>query len=228
MYVLHIANKLYSSWSSRPWCLMRELGIDFEERIAPFQSKSNWEQYRKFSPTGRVPCMHDGNTVVWDSLAIAEYLAERHPGVWPNDAAARTWARCASAEMHSGFGELRSRCAMQVSLRVRLHEVGATLQRDIDRIDELWSEGLHRFGGPFLAGSVFTAVDAFFAPVSFRVRTYDLKLSEAAASYAKRLLATNAVKAWESDALSEPWRDEAHEQDILKAGTVIADHRKAT
>lgn len=225
MYVLHIANKLYSSWSLRPWCLMKELGIPFEERVSPFDSKSNWEKFRKFSPTGKVPALYDGETVVWDSLAIIEYLAERHAGVWPSDGAARTWARCAAAEMHSGFGELRSRCSMHVSIRVRLNELGPALQRDIDRIGELWTEGLQRFGGPFLAGEKFSAVDAFFSPVSFRVRTYDLKLPSPAAEYAARLLNTASVKSWEADALREAWRDEEHEQDIRKAGTIIADQR---
>ncbi|HQY70835.1 MAG TPA: glutathione S-transferase N-terminal domain-containing protein, partial [Pseudomonadales bacterium] len=107
MYELYIANKNYSSWSLRPWVLMRELRIAFDERLVPFAPGSNFERFRAFSPTGKVPCLHDGATVVWDSLAIAEYLAERHAGVWPSDARARAWARSAAAEMHSGFGALR-------------------------------------------------------------------------------------------------------------------------
>ena len=108
MYTLFIANKNYSSWSLRPWVLMRSLEVPFEERIVPLEQGSCWDSYRKFSPNGRVPCLHDGDTVVWDSLAITEYLAERHPGVWPTDAATRAWARSASAEMHSGFRVIRS------------------------------------------------------------------------------------------------------------------------
>src|SRR5690606_38041445 len=101
MYTLFIANKNYSSWSLRPWVLMRELGIPFEERLTPFVEDSNWESFRTFSPNGKVPCLHDGETVVWDSLGITEYLAEHHRSVWPSEGKARAWARCASAEMHS-------------------------------------------------------------------------------------------------------------------------------
>src|SRR5271165_5094264 len=103
MYELHIANKNYSSWSLRPWVLMRELGIPFVERLSPFSEESNWDAFRGFSPNGKVPCLHDGAEAVWDSLAITEYLAEGHQGVWPENQQARTWARCAAAEMHSGF-----------------------------------------------------------------------------------------------------------------------------
>ncbi len=107
MLTLHIANKNYSSWSLRQWVLLSELGIPFREQLSPFAAGSNWEAFRAFSPNGKVPCLHDGDEVVWDSLAIVEYLAERHAGVWPVDASARTWARCASAEMHTGFAALR-------------------------------------------------------------------------------------------------------------------------
>ncbi|WP_329956124.1 glutathione S-transferase, partial [Collimonas silvisoli] len=113
MYELYIANKNYSSWSLRPWVLMRELGLTFNEHIVPFTDEavgSNWDTFRSFSPSGKVPALiHDG-TSLWDSLGIVEYLAERHEGVWPNDPQARAWARCAAAEMHSGFGALRQNC----------------------------------------------------------------------------------------------------------------------
>jgi glutathione S-transferase len=109
MYELYIANKNYSSWSLRPWVLLRELGIPFVEHLLRFGETADWNDYRKISPTGKVPCLRDGSTSVWDSLAIIEYVAERHAGVWPADAAARAWARCAAAEMHSGFSALRSR-----------------------------------------------------------------------------------------------------------------------
>jgi glutathione S-transferase len=225
MYQLHIANKNYSSWSLRPWVLMRGLGIAFEEHVHPFGAGSNWQRFRAFSPSGRVPCLHDGDTVVWDSLAIAEYLAEHHPGVWPDDPAARTWARCAAAEMHAGFGELRARCSMSCGQRVELAAVGADLQADIARIDELWGEGLARFGGPYLAGAEFSAADAFYAPVAFRVQSYGLVLTEPASTYAETLLAHEAMREWYDAALAEPWRDDAHEQDILAAGVVRADFR---
>src|SRR5271157_4437968 len=161
-YELHIANKNYSSWSLRPWVLMRELKIEFREHLIPFGRAAEWDAYRKISPSGKVPCLIDGNTTVWDSLAIVEYLAERHAAVWPADGAARAFARCAAAEMHSGFGELRSRCSMSCGQRVRLKEFPPGLERDIARIGALWHEGLRRFGGPFLAGQTFTGADAFF------------------------------------------------------------------
>jgi glutathione S-transferase len=222
---LHIANKNYSSWSLRPWVLLHELGIAFEERMHVFTPGSNREAFRAFSPNGRVPCLHDGDAVVWDSLAIAEYLAERHPAVWPSDAAARAWARCASAEMHSGFGALRQQCSMSCGLRIRLHEIGAELAADVARIDELWSEGLGRFGGPFLAGARFTAVDAFYAPVAFRVQTYGLALGPAAAAYVDRLLALPSMQRWYAEALAEPWRDTPHEVESAAVGTITADLR---
>jgi glutathione S-transferase len=227
MYELYIANKNYSSWSLRPWVLMRQLSIPFDERLVRFREGSNFESFRAFSPTGRVPCLHDGATVVWDSLGIAEYLAERHPRVWPVEPRARAWARCASAEMHSGFGVLRERCAMSCGIRVQLDEFPAELQRDVSRIDELWSEGLARFGGPFLAGKAFTAVDAFFAPVAFRIRTYGLELGETALAYAARLLGLEPMRAWQADALAEPWREPGHEADTRKAGTWLEDRRVA-
>src|SRR6202044_1737619 len=122
MYDLYIANKNYSSWSLRPWALMRELGIEFREHLLFFGQESSWVGFRKISPSGKVPCLVDGGIVVWDSMAIVEYLAERHEGVWPARSDARAWARSAAAEMHSGFGELRSRCSMSCGIRVRLNE----------------------------------------------------------------------------------------------------------
>ncbi len=225
MYELYIANKNYSSWSLRPWLLMRMLGVPFAERLVPFGEGSSREAFRTFSPSGLVPCLVDGGTVVWDSLAIAEYLAERHAGVWPSDAAARAWARCAAAEMHAGFGTLRARCTMNCGIRVRLSEVPAALGQEIDRLAELWTQGLDRFHGPFLAGSAFTAVDAFFAPVAMRVQTYGLTLPEPAAAYAQRLLALPPMQAWYADALAETWRERGHEAEARSAGPWLADHR---
>ena len=221
-YQLHIANKNYSSWSLRPWVLLRELGIPFEERMHPF---GQGESFFAFSPSGKVPCLHDGDTVVWDSLAIAEYVGESHEGVWPRDAKARAWARSAAAEMHSGFATLRQRCSMSCGVRIRLHEHPDALARDIARIDALWSEGLRRFAGPFLAGPTFGAVDAFFAPVAFRVQTYDLALGEAAAAYAQRLLELPSMRQWYAEALIEPWRDDDHEVELREAGEWLADLR---
>lgn len=222
---LYIANKNYSSWSLRPWLLMRTLGIPFEERLVPFESGSNWAAFRRFSPNGKVPCLVDGDNRVWDSLAIVEYLAECWPAVWPADRGARAWARSAVAEMHSGFTALRSQCPMNCGLEVALTKVDAALEQDISRIGELWEQGLGRFGGPFLAGDAFTAVDAFYAPVVFRLSNYQLPLSPAAAGYVTRMLALPELQAWRTAALREPWREPEHEREALQAGTLVRDHR---
>jgi len=226
MYTLHIANKNYSSWSLRPWVLMKELGIEFNEQLVVFGDEPTWQAYRRLSPSGKVPCLTDESITVWDSLAIIEYLAEHHDGVWPAGKKARAWARCAAAEMHSGFQPLRDLCSMNVGLRIRMNSISDDLQKDIDRIDSLWSHGLQQFGGPFLAGYRFTAVDAFFAPVVFRVRTYGLPLSDESAAYVDRILALASMQQWETDALAEPWRDTEHEDIAFTVGTLLADHRK--
>lgn len=226
MYTLHIANKNYSSWSLRPWILMKELGIAFDEQLVVFGDEPSWQAFRRRSPSGKVPCLIDESTTVWDSLAIIEYLAERHDGVWPSDSKARAWARCAAAEMHSGFQPLRDLCSMNVGLRIRMNAISESLQRDIHRIDSLWLDGLQQFGGPFLAGERFTAVDAFFAPVVFRVRTYGLDLSDETAAYVERVLALGGMQQWEAEALAEPWRDTAHEDVAFTVGTLLADHRQ--
>jgi glutathione S-transferase len=225
MYDLHIANKNYSSWSLRPWVLMRELKIAFAERLIPFGRTAQWEDFRRISPSGKVPCLVDGPTVVWDSLAIAEYLAERHAGVWPADSNARAWARSATAEMHSGFGELRNCCSMSCGVRIRLNDFPAPLERDVARLGALWSDGLRRFGGPCLAGESFTAVDAFFAPVAFRIQTYGIALDPAAAGYAQRLLGLQSMRDWYVDALKETFRDQPHEDEIAHMGTITEDLR---
>jgi glutathione S-transferase len=225
MLRLYIANKNYSSWSLRPWVLMRARGVPFEEKVVPFGLPGPEGAFRTFSPSGRVPCLIDGDTTVWDSLAITEYLAERFAGVWPMDATSRAWARCAAAEMHSGFAALRERCSMSCGVRVRLHDHPPELARDLARLDELWRDGLDRFGGPFLAGAAFTATDAFFCPVAFRVQTYGLSLSPAAMQYADHLLALPAMQEWYAAAVAEPWRDHEHEADAWKFGTVTADLR---
>jgi len=226
MYTLHIANKNYSSWSLRPWLIMSELNIPFVEILHPFPEDSAWELYRQFSPTGKVPCLQDGETLVWDSLAITEYLAETFPQVWPQDTQARAWARCAAAEMHSGFQALRSNCGMNCGLRIQLSGISPALQKDLARIDELWTEGLQKFGGPFLAGEKFSAVDAFFAPVAFRAQTYYLPLGNTASDYLQRLLDLPGLQTWYEDALVESWREPAHEQEALAAGTLVRDLRQ--
>jgi glutathione S-transferase len=225
VYTLYIANKNYSSWSLRAWVLMRERSIPFAERLVPFGQTESWQAFRKISPSGRVPCLIDAETVVWDSLSIAEYLAERHEGIWPTDPLARAWARSAAAEMHSGFVALRSHCSMSCGLRVRLHERPAELEQDIARMSALWNDGLSRFGGPFLAARSFTAVDAFFAPIAFRIRSYDLKMDAASNAYAGRLRDLPSMRAWYEEALREKWRDEPHDAEVERLGAVIEDLR---
>jgi glutathione S-transferase len=225
MPTLYIANKNYSSWSLRPWILMRELGISFEEKLVPFEPGSNWGAFRDFSPSGKVPCLVDGDTTVWDSLAITEYLAERHPHAWPRDAKARAFARCAAAEMHSGFSALRTQCTMNCGIRVKLHRVDEALAGDLARVSELWNQGLATFGGPFLAGPDFTAADAFYAPVAFRIQTYSPPMDDGALAYAQRLLALPAMREWYESALAETWRDAGHEAEVRRWGGIVEDLR---
>lgn len=225
MYQLYIANKNYSSWSLRPWSLMRAQGIAFTERQVPFGNLPGQPDFRSFSPSGSVPCLVDGDVVVWDSLAIAEYLAERHPGVWPQDTVARAWARSASAEMHSSFFSLRNTCAMSCGVRVALKERPAGLVRDIARIGEIWNQGLDRFGGPFLAGDRFTAVDGFYAPVVFRALSYGLDFGGRAGDYVATMLAQPAMRDWYDAALAETWRDQPHEDEVMASGTITEDLR---
>ncbi len=224
-YTLITANRNYSSWSLRPWLLMRALGIPFEERIAPFLQPDNHDAFRVFSPSGQVPVLIDGERTVWDSLGIVVYLAERHAGVWPTDEAARAWAQSATAEMHGGFGAIRGAYPMNVGVRVAPAPPSPHLARQVARLAELWADGLARFGGPWLAGAAFTAVDAFYAPVAFRVRTYGLDVGAAGAAWAARLLDHPAMREWEEAALAESWREVSHEEELAAAGSLIADCR---
>ncbi|MFT4090954.1 MAG: glutathione S-transferase family protein [Asticcacaulis sp.] len=226
MYELHIANKNYSSWSLRPWVLLRELDIPFIEHQHYFRPASDLtDPFNRFSPSGLVPALNDDGVTIWDSLSIAEYVYESHPSVWPADKKARAFARSVAAEMHSGFTSLRSLCGMNCGLRIRLNETPPALLHDFERIDSLWQTGLERFGGPYLAGPEFTAADAFFCPVAFRVQTYGLKLSEASSAYVQRLLDLKSMQIWYASALREEARDLAHEEEAAASGTLLADHR---
>ena len=228
MSTLYIGNKNYSSWSLRPWVLMKTLAIPFEEQLEFFLEGSSFEKFRAFSPNGLVPCLHDDEFVVWESLGIVEYLAERHEGVWPVDAQARVWARCATSEMHAGFSALRNECPMNCGVRVQLNSISPALQQNLDRLDELWCEGLHRFGGPYLAGDTFTAVDAFYAPVAFRVQTFKLGLSDQAMTYVEHLLNLDAMREWYEAALKETWRETGHDRDLFNAGKLLSDMRASS
>ncbi len=226
MYALHLGNKNYSSWSLRPWVLLKTLGIPFDERQHIFpEDGPSYPLFKSFSPTGFVPVLEDGDIKVWDTLGIVGYVAEDHPEVWPADKAARAWARSAAAEMHSGFSALRNQCGMNIGIRCKTPEIDAALRANLDRLDELWGEGLTRFGGPFLAGALFNAVDAFFCPVAFRVQTYSLPLSPRSREYVDRLLALSAMKEWYEAGIAEPFREPNHEGETTLAHAVIADYR---
>jgi len=224
-YTLITANRNYSSWSLRPWLLMRAAGIAFEDRLEPFSQPVNYEAFRAFSPTGQVPVLRDGETTVWDSLGIALYLADRHPGLWPEDPAARAFAQSAVCEMHGGFAALRNDCTMNVGVRVTPRPMRPALVKDVARLRELFEQGLDRFGGPWLAGPAFSVLDAFYAPVAFRVRTYGLDVGRGQA-WVDHVLAHPAMQAWEAEALAESWREASHEAELAEAGVVIADYRQ--
>ena len=213
MLQLVIGNTNYSSWSMRPWVAMRQAGIEFEEIQLRFDSFAEGSHFQRdvarYSAAGRVPGLMIDGYAVWDTLAIAETLAERFPErtLWPRDALQRARARSLCAEMHAGFAALRNACPMNIE--AAFPEVGQrvlaeqdTVQRDLARIDAMWSEALAASGGPFLFGA-FGIVDAFYAPVVARTRTYGLPLSEAARAYGERIWATPAVTAWVAGALAE-------------------------
>lgn len=205
---------------------MTMLGIPFDDRLEEFRGPTNPE-FRAFSPTGQVPVLlHDSRTI-YDSLGITLYLADRHEGIWPTGEAERAWAMCAVAEMHGGFSALRTDCTMNVGVRVKPKPMSEALQRDVARISELWAQGLDNFGGPFLAGPHFTAADAFFAPVAFRVRTYGLDVGHAGQEWVHNMLTLPAMLAWENDALKESWREAGHEEELRACGEVTADYRQA-
>jgi glutathione S-transferase len=223
-YTLITANRNYSSWSLRPWLLMKGLGIAFEDRLEPFTKPSNYDEFRAFSPTGQVPALLDHGMTVWDSLGIALYLADRHAGVWPTDSAARAFAQSAVTEMHGGFSALRNDCTMNVGVRVQPRPMREALVRDVARVREIFEQGLARFGGPWLAGADFTVLDAFYAPVAWRIRTYGLDVGMGQA-WVDHVIAHPAMQEWETAALAETWREVGHEEDLLACGAITADYR---
>ena len=213
MLQLYIGNKNYSSWSMRPWVLLRQAGIPFEEVLARFDSFDPDSKFKAtiagISPTGKVPVLVDGDLAIWDTLAIAEYLAETYPEkhLWPQDKAARARARSVCAEMHSGFTALRGACPMNIE--AHLPDTGALLWRDkpavradVQRLVEMWTGLLEQHGGPMLFGA-FTIADAFYAPVCMRLHSYGLPVPEHIQAYVQRVRALPGVKAWIDGALAE-------------------------
>jgi glutathione S-transferase len=215
MYTLYVGNKNYSSWSLRGWLATRLSGAPFRE--VPIQLTGSFNRDNlAFSPTALVPALHDGDIRVWDTLAIAEYLAERHPGMWPADPAARAWARSIAAEMHSGFSALRNEMAMCIRERVDVRPWSDALGANIARVEQIWNESRRRYGtgGAFLCGA-FSLADAFYAPVAFRFQTYGVAPQGAAADYLRALLGHPFVREWEAAAMAETIVLDADEPRIL-------------
>ena len=207
---LLIGDKAWSSWSMRAWLVARRLGEPFSETLIRLRTEqTNADARAAGSPNGQVPVLKDGAVTVWDSLAICEYLAERHPGhAWPSDPVARALGRAAAAEMHAGFHSLRGECPMDLALR-RAASVSELTHQDLRRLVELWSALLARFGGPWLMGSEWSIADAYFTPVATRLRSYGLALSDygdagPCGAYAARLLTTPEFLEWEKGALGDP------------------------
>ena len=213
MLQLFIGNKNYSSWSMRPWVLLKQAGIPFEEVLVRFDSFSEGSRFKtqigQVSPTGKVPALVDGELAIWDTLAIAEYLAEKFPEkhLWPTEAKARAIARSVCAEMHSGFTALRSNCGMNIE--ASLPEIGALIwrdtpavQADVNRLVEMWSSLLDTHKGPMLFGE-FSIADAYYAPVCSRITTYTLPVPAHIKAYVERVMALPGVQAWVKDALAE-------------------------
>jgi glutathione S-transferase len=204
-----IGDRTYSSWSLRPWLVLKRSGLAFSERLVTLRGPNpHADILAAGSPSGLVPVLKDGDLTLWDSLAISEYLAERAPaaGLWPAEPRARALARAAASEMHSGFASLRGECLM--NLAVQEHRaVSPATEKDVRRIVALWSDLLAGSGGPFLLGA-WSIADAFYTPVATRFRTYGVRLSDfgdqgAAAPYAERLLATPEFLEWERAALAD-------------------------
>ncbi|MBL6957382.1 MAG: glutathione S-transferase family protein [Rhodospirillales bacterium] len=207
-YRLILGNKSYSSWSLRAWLGLRQAGIDFEERVIPMYTEE-WERdIKSESPTGKVPVLQHDGRFIWDTLAILEYAAERHPeaGLWPTDEEARALARSVSAEMHSGFMALRSNMPMILLKTFPGKGIGEGVAEDIARICQIWRDCRARFGGSgdLLFGS-FTIADAMFAPVVSRFETYGVDLDDTCRAYAEAVRGLSAMRQWREEALAEPW-----------------------
>ena len=213
MLKIVVGNKKYSSWSLRPWLVLKHAGVPFEEIVVPLDMPDTAQNIRKYSPSGRVPALLDGNVTVWDSLAIAEYLNEKFPdkALWPKDPAQRARARSVAAEMHSGFANLRTDCSMKIVQQFPPKALRPETQADVDRIVSLWEDCLKQSGGPYLFGKQPCIAAAFYAPVVSRFRTYSIPVSGAARTYCDTIWAWPALQAWVADAQRETLRAKLHE-----------------
>ncbi len=205
-----VGTKKWSSWSLRPWLVLKRTGEAFKETLVELRQADNSSEAEiaKYSPSRLVPVLKDGDLVIWDSLAICEYLAEKFPAakLWPADAALRALGRSVAAEMHSGFSSLRGECPMALETAPRVAEISEATQKDVRKIVERWNQMLKRSGGPFLLGD-WSIADAFYTPVATRFRTYGIHLSDygdtgSAGAYCERLLQTPEFLAWEADSVA--------------------------
>jgi glutathione S-transferase len=211
---LLIGNKAYSSWSFRPWILMRHFELPFEEEVVALYQPDTAERVRRFSKAGKLPVLVDGDIVVWESLAIIDYLADRFPDrtVWPQDRAAMAHARSAATEMHAGFQALRMRCPMNMRRAPKAIALADDVKADIARIVTLWTEARERFGagGPFLYGA-FSAADAMYAPVVNRFHAYAIDVPPVVAAYLTAMMALPAWQDWQRGVDAEPWVHQPYE-----------------
>src|ERR1700733_13684564 len=217
---LIIGNKNYSSWSFRPWLAMKAAGIAFEETVISLEASDFKARVTALSSAGRVPVLIDGDVLVWESLAILEYLADKFPaaGLWPEDAGARAHARAVASEMHAGFLPLRRHLPMNVARPVRSRALDDGAASDVARIEAIWSECRAKFGGPYLFGR-FGAADAMYAPVVWRFHTYAVEVSDTARAYMRAMMALPAWSEWRDAARREPWvlpHDEVDWPEVLR------------
>jgi len=220
---LVIANKLYSSWSMRPWLIMRAVGLDFEETVIPLRQSDTAKRITQYSPSGKVPVLIDGDVKVWESLAIISYLADKYPDkpIWPDGMVARAYAKSIAMEMHGGFMHLRQTCPMNLGKRFATPLMTDDLTANIARIEDIWRQSRARFGsdGPYLFGARFTAADAMFAPVATRLDSYSIDVAADTRAYIDAIYANPHFDAWRKAAFQEPWTIPAYEEGL----TVVED-----
>jgi glutathione S-transferase len=225
MPTLVIANKCYSSWSLRPWLLMKQLGVAFDEITIPLDLPDTKEKVLKYSPAGKVPILIDGDVTVWESIAIMEHVGDAYGApVWPENREARAMARSVAAEMHASFTALRSACPMNLGKKYESRDRGEGVACDVARFSTIVREARERFGagGPFLFGA-FSAADAMYAPLATRLDTYSIDLDTTTRAYVDTILSLPAFREWRSAALKEEWIVPADEVDE----DAIENYRKA-